>query len=263
MTDLSKVKPSHSARLAFIYVRQSSVSQVEHNRESTAPVCSGRSRATTRLAKRQRRYYRRRSRPSGATTNKRSGFARMISEVALGHVGMILGLEVSRLARNNADWYRLLELCGLTDTLIGDADGVYHPALFNDRLLLGLKGTMSEAELHIIRAPSRWRHPQQGRAWRTAPWLTAGFRLGGRRWGGPLPSRRGSRGRGPLGLRTICGIRFGAARLAMAARGGSVLPTAGWPRRPDSLGRAHLHGGPSYSDQSGVCWRLYVWQEPL
>ncbi len=67
-------------------------------------------------------------------------------------MGIVLGLEVSRLARNNADWYRLLELCGITDTLISDADGVYHPALFNDRLLVGLKGTMSEAELHIIRA---------------------------------------------------------------------------------------------------------------
>jgi len=64
----------------------------------------------------------------------------------------VLGLEVSRLARNNADWYRLLDLCGMTDTLIGDADGVYHPAAFNDRLVLGLKGTMSEAELHILRA---------------------------------------------------------------------------------------------------------------
>ena len=89
---------------------------------------------------------------SGSTTDKRSGFARLTSEVALAHVGIVLGLEVSRLARNNADWYRLLELCGITDTLIGDNDGVYHPALFNDRLLLGLKGTMSEAELHIIRA---------------------------------------------------------------------------------------------------------------
>ena len=89
---------------------------------------------------------------SGSTTDKRSGFARLTSEVALAHVGIVLGLEVSRLARNNADWYRLLELCGVTDTLIGDNDGVYHPALFNDRLLLGLKGTMSEAELHIIRA---------------------------------------------------------------------------------------------------------------
>ena len=89
---------------------------------------------------------------SGSSTDKRSGFARLTSDVALARAGIVLGLEVSRLARNNADWYRLLELCGVTDTLIGDTDGVYHPALFNDRLLLGLKGTMSEAELHILRA---------------------------------------------------------------------------------------------------------------
>src|SRR4029077_21141029 len=76
----------------------------------------------------------------------------LTAEVALGHVGLVLGLEVSRLARNNADWYRLIDLCGLSNTLIGDADGLYHPALFNDRLLLGLKGTMSEAELYVLRA---------------------------------------------------------------------------------------------------------------
>src|SRR5262249_47242170 len=82
----------------------------------------------------------------------RSGFARLTAEVALARVGLVLGLEVSRLARNNADWHRLIDLAGLTDTLIGDADGIYHPALFNDRLLLGLKGTMSQAELHVLRA---------------------------------------------------------------------------------------------------------------
>jgi DNA invertase Pin-like site-specific DNA recombinase len=82
----------------------------------------------------------------------RAGFDQMAAEVALGRVGLVLGLEVSRLARNNADWYRLLDLCGLTDTLIGDGDGLYHPAVFNDRLVLGLKGTMSEAELHVLRA---------------------------------------------------------------------------------------------------------------
>ena len=80
---------------------------------------------------------------SAATTRGRGGFARMTAQVALGHVGILLGLEVSRLARNNADWYRLLDLCGITDTLIGDADGVYDPNVFNDRLILGLKGTMS------------------------------------------------------------------------------------------------------------------------
>src|SRR5712672_4153831 len=89
---------------------------------------------------------------SGSGVIERSGFARLTAEVALGHVGIVLGLEVSRLARNNADWYRLLDLCGLTDTLIGDGDGIYHPSLFNDRLVLGLKGTMSEAESHVLRA---------------------------------------------------------------------------------------------------------------
>jgi DNA invertase Pin-like site-specific DNA recombinase len=76
---------------------------------------------------------------AGAGSAKRSGFARMTAEVALGHVGIVLGVEVSRVARSNADWYRLLDLCGMTDTLIGDNDGIYHPALFNDRLVLGLK----------------------------------------------------------------------------------------------------------------------------
>jgi hypothetical protein len=83
---------------------------------------------------------------------QRDGFTKMTADVALGQVGLILSIEVSRVARNNADWYRLLDLCGVTDTLIGDEDGLYHAGLFNDRLLLGLKGTMAEAELHVIRA---------------------------------------------------------------------------------------------------------------
>ena len=89
---------------------------------------------------------------SGSGSVVRSGFERLTAEVALARVGLVLGLEASRLARNNTEWYRLIDLAGLTDTLIGDADGIYHPALFNDRLLLGLKGTMSEAELHVLRA---------------------------------------------------------------------------------------------------------------
>ena len=89
---------------------------------------------------------------SGSGWAERSGFARLTAQVALGRVGIVLGLEVSRLARNNADWYRLFDLCSVTDTLVGDSDGVYHPALFNDRLILGLKGIMAEAELHVLRA---------------------------------------------------------------------------------------------------------------
>jgi DNA invertase Pin-like site-specific DNA recombinase/predicted DNA-binding transcriptional regulator AlpA len=153
MTDPSKIKPTHTQRAAYVYIRQSTPGQVEHNRESTARQYALADKASQLgWPKEQVVLVDEDLGLSGSSTDKRSGFARLTNEVALARVGIVLGLEVSRLARNNADWYRLLELCGITDTLIGDNDGVYHPALFNDRLLLGLKGTMSEAELHIIRA---------------------------------------------------------------------------------------------------------------
>src|SRR6266849_526460 len=153
MNDLAKVKPSHTQRAAVVYIRQSSPSQVEYNRESTARQYALVEKARELgWAKEQVIVIDEDLGLSGSGSAKRSGFARMTAEVALRHVGIVLGLEVSRLARNNADWYRLLDLCGMTDTLIGDSDGIYHPALFNDRLVLGLKGTMSEAELHILRA---------------------------------------------------------------------------------------------------------------
>lgn len=153
MSENAKVKPSHLQRIAVVYVRQSSASQVENNRESTA-----RQYALTQRAAALGWHAEQITvidddlGLSGATAHHRGGFARLTAKVALAHVGIVLGLEVSRLARNNADWYRLLDLCSMTDTLIGDGDGLYHPALFNDRLLLGLKGTMSEAELHVLRA---------------------------------------------------------------------------------------------------------------
>jgi DNA invertase Pin-like site-specific DNA recombinase len=92
---------------------------------------------------------------SGASAADREGFQRLVAEVGMGQAGIVLGLEVSRLARNNADWHRLLEICALSETLILDEDGLYDPGDFNDRLLLGLKGTMSEAELHFLRARLR------------------------------------------------------------------------------------------------------------
>ncbi|HTF69942.1 MAG TPA: recombinase family protein [Edaphobacter sp.] len=139
MTDLSKLKPSHTQRAAYVYIRQSTPGQVEHNCESTARQYALADRACQLgWSKEQVVLIDEDLGLSRSSTDKRSGFARLTSAVALTHVGIVLGLEVSRLARNNADWYRLLELCGITDTLIGDNDGVYHPALFNDRLLLGL-----------------------------------------------------------------------------------------------------------------------------
>ena len=149
----SKVRATHLKRDAYLYVRQSTVRQVFENTESTKRQYALRQRAVvlgwpieqvhvidTDLGQ------------SGATAADREGFKRLITEVSLGHVGVVLGLEVSRLARNCTDWHRLLELCALTDALILDEDGLYDPNDFNDRLLLGLKGTMSEAELHFLRA---------------------------------------------------------------------------------------------------------------
>ncbi len=151
-----KVTTSHLKRDAYLYVRQSTVRQVIENTESTQRQYALRQRAValgwpndrvividTDLGQ------------SGASAVDRVGFQKLVAEVGMGHAGIVLGLEVSRLARNSTDWHRLLKICALTDTLILDEDGIYDPAHFNDRLLLGLKGTMSEAELHVLRARLR------------------------------------------------------------------------------------------------------------
>ena len=147
-----KVTVDHLQRNAYLYIRQSTLRQVIENTESTQRQYALRQRATalgwpveqivvidSDLGQ------------SGASTD-REGFQRLVSDVGLGRAGIVMGLEVSRLARNSSDWHRLLEICALTNTLILDEDGLYDPSHFNDRLLLGMKGTMSEAELHVLRA---------------------------------------------------------------------------------------------------------------
>ena len=147
-----KVQAAHLQRLAVVYVRQSTLQQVEHNRESTRRQYALSERAIelgwspTQVLVIDEDQGR-----SGASADARPGFQRLVGEVGLDHIGIVLGLEISRLARSSRDWYQLLEVCGLFGTLIGDADGIYDPQTYNDRLLLGLKGTMSEAELHILK----------------------------------------------------------------------------------------------------------------
>jgi DNA invertase Pin-like site-specific DNA recombinase len=147
-----KISPRHLERTAVVYVRQSTIQQVQQHREST--------QAQYGLADLALRMGWSKDRiividedlgQSGASADGRLGFQRLLSEVALDHVGIIFGIEMSRLARSCKDWYQLLELCAIFGTLICDLDGLYDPAAYNDRLLLGLKGTISEAELHIIR----------------------------------------------------------------------------------------------------------------
>ena len=145
-----KITASHLKRDAYLYIRQSSLKQVMENQESTKRQYALRERAValgwpiervividSDLGQ------------SGAQAADREGFQKLVAEVGMGHAGIVMGLEVSRLARNSADWHRLLEICALSQTLILDEDGVYDPSHFNDRLLLGLKGTMSEAELYV------------------------------------------------------------------------------------------------------------------
>ena len=156
MNESLKVQPHHLERGAYLYVRQSSMRQVMENVESTKRQYALRGRANA-LGWREDQVIVIDSDQgeSGASASWREGFQRLVTDVGMGRAGIVMGLEVSRLARNNADWHRLLEICALADTLILDEDGVYDPASFNDRLLLGLKGTMSEAELHVLKARLR------------------------------------------------------------------------------------------------------------
>jgi len=148
-----KVRADHLKRDAYLYIRQSTLQQVFHNTESTQRQYALKQRAVALGWPAERVIVIDGDQgQSGASAADREGFQKLVAEVGLGRAGIVLGLEVSRLARNSSDWHHLLEICGLTGTLILDEDGLYDPAHFNDRLLLGLKGTMSEAELHVLRA---------------------------------------------------------------------------------------------------------------
>ena len=148
-----KVNAGHLKRNAYLYVRQSTIRQVLENTESTKRQYALQQRAIALgWTVEQIVVIDSDLGQSGASAADREGFQKLVADVGMGKAGIVLGLEVSRLARNSTDWHRLLEICALADTLILDEDGIYDPTHFNDRLLLGLKGTMSEAELHVIRA---------------------------------------------------------------------------------------------------------------
>ena len=149
----SKIQARHLTRDAYLYIRQSSLRQVLENTESTARQYALKQRAIALGWRHEQVIVVDTDQgQSGASAVDRAGFQMLVTAVGMERAGIVMGLEVSRLARNSTDWHRLLEICALTDTLILDEDGIYDPGHYNDRLLLGLKGTMSEAELHLLRA---------------------------------------------------------------------------------------------------------------
>jgi DNA invertase Pin-like site-specific DNA recombinase len=150
---ISKIQPHHHQKMAYVYLRQSTMGQVRHHQESTARQYALKDRALSLgWQNDQIRLLDRDLGLSGTQTNNREDFKTLVADVSLEKVGAVFALEASRLSRSCSDWHRMLEICALTGTLLVDEDGCYDPADFNDQLLLGLKGTMSQAELHFIRA---------------------------------------------------------------------------------------------------------------
>src|SRR3974377_1889547 len=150
---IAKSEEQHLSRVACIYIRQSTPGQVRFNQESTERQYNLKNKAQSLgWSPEKIRILDRDLGQSGAQTTNREDFKTLVSDVALGQVGAIFSLEASRRARSNQDWHRLLELCAITSTLVIDEDGCYDPAEFNDSLVLGMKGTFAQAELHIIRA---------------------------------------------------------------------------------------------------------------
>jgi DNA invertase Pin-like site-specific DNA recombinase len=147
-----RLSAAHRARLAYVYVRQSSVNQVRHHHESTELQYRLVDRAVGLGWPRERVHVIDEDLgKSGAGSAERAGFQKLIAEIGLGNAGLVVSLDASRLARNNRDWHQLLELCSLFGVLLADGERLYDPAAYHDRLLLGLSGIMSEAELHQIR----------------------------------------------------------------------------------------------------------------
>ena len=240
----TKIRPAHRRRDAYVYVRQSTLTQVREHTESLQRQYELADRAmalgwpASQVVVIDDDLGR-----SGADATTREGFKLLVADVGLGKVGIILGIKVSRLASNNADWYQLLDLCALTDTLIADGDGCYHPADFNDRLVLGLKGTMSEAELHLIRhrLTAGLRHKAAKGELRQR--LPVGFVHDDDDPHRPGP-RRGGSGDDRHGAAPLRRARLRPPGHAQHAGAGTAGPAAGGGLQEGHLGASQLPGDP-------------------
>ena len=202
---------------------------------------------------------------SGSVTGQREGFEGLVAEVALGQVGIILALEASRLARDNAAWYRLLDLAGVCDTLVADADGLYHPALFDDRLILGMKGILAESELHVLRA--RLEGGIKNKAARGE--LRRGLPVG-LIWGegdgeiSSTPMRRSPACSPPCSSSSPCAGRSAppGCGCGPSSCAGRCSKPSTCTASPDHLGRARLPCRAHHADPPGLRWRLRLRPHP-
>jgi DNA invertase Pin-like site-specific DNA recombinase len=257
-----KITAAHRRRDAVIYVRQSTLAQTRKNtgslalqyelRRHAAELGWGEQQITViddDLAR------------SAASTSGRLGFTDLVAAVGLGKVGIIVGREVSRLARNNSDWYQVLDLCSITDTLIADADGIYHPGSFNDRLVLGLNGQMAEAELHMLRMRLTGALRHKAARGELRQLLPVGLDYDD---DGKVVLSGDEAVRSAISQVYALFAQLGSARQVMTTlreRGAAAAPPQG-RRPPHHLGRGVLSRSPRPADQSRVCGRVRVRPHP-
>ena len=259
-----KVTASHLSRDAYLYVRQSSLRQVFEHTEGTRRQYVLRERAVALGWPTERVVVIDSDLGLSGADGDREGFKRLVAEVSMDRAGIVLGLEVSRLARNSADWHRLLEICALSETLILDEDGVYDPVDFNDRLLLGLKGTMSEAELHMMRARLRGGSLSAAPARGVEGAAAGGAGLRPTRPSGAR-SRRSSAAQLAPAVRHLHSDRLGAGHSETLQQRETAIPVSStsWATQ----GRTALEGlevlaGPAGAAQPAICGRFRVRAQP-
>ena len=244
-----KIKPHHLERKAILYIRQSSAYQVSHNLESQKLQYAMQERLQ-QLGWREIEVVDEDLGRSAAGTVTRAGFERMVAEVCLGKVGAVAAREVSRFARNSREWQQLVEVCRIVDTLLIDQETVYTPRQSNDRLLLGLKGSLNEYELDLLRQRSveaRHEKARRGELLVTAPvgYLKTRRTTLGERSGPPCAGSR------PVGVSQISRTRYGSSDLAMVP-GTRPAISCVHPARRDLLETPFLRYGLPNSDQPGL-----------
>ena len=256
-----KISATHLARQAYLYVRQSTLRQVLENTESTKRQYALRERAVALGWKPEQVVVIDSDLGQSGADADRAGFQRLVAAVGMGEVGVVLGLEVSRLARNSSDWHRLLEICALANTLILDEDGLYDPSHFNDRLLLGMKGTMSEAELHVLRARLIGGQLAKARRGELETPLPVGlvYDAIGKVVLDPDQSIQDAL---RTVLRDIPAHRVGHGHRAQLSRARVALSPScaiGSPQRRGLLGRAVALSGPQRVEEPSLCRGLCLW----